>query len=169
VERELGGLGDRSEQYERPGRTHHGRGLGRIGHDLGDEEATRLIGQEHQTTEHRQPTATGDQGGMESGAPGLGRVVGIADQEVRGDGGQLPEEEHPEQVVRSDQPDHGPTECGHHAGERGHLHVVAEVGGGVQEDGAPGDGDHIQEQQGIPVDGEDQRQVQGRYPFDDFA
>ena len=66
--------------------------------------------QDDEAHQHGQAARRGDHQGLQRRAPGGEPGAGVADQQIRQDGGEFPEDEHQEQVVGRDQAEHRPGE-----------------------------------------------------------
>ncbi len=167
VERELGRLGQRTEQDEEGQQPVVGARLHRLPcpQHLGDGEAPAREAQQHQPGDHGQLAADGHDerllGGQSRGRDG----VLEADEQVRGHAGQAPEDEHQQEVVGQHQAQHRG-----HEGERERVEAVdlgmsVEVVLGVEDDRHADARDEQAEEQRQAIERERQRQLQLGHPL----
>ena len=101
------------------------RRFGVLADQLGQAVRARGLAQHDEPGQHGESAGSGDQDRLEGGSPGSGVVVVVADQQVRRDRGELPEDEQPDEMVGGDHAQHGAGEQGHQPGE------TADAGFGV--------------------------------------
>ena len=134
AERRLRGLGERTEQDQYQTGVH--RAARRwVDQQFGDPVRPAGLTDDDQPRHHRQAAGAGDEDRLERRGPGTGVGVVVADQEVRRDRGEFPEDEQRDELIRQDHPEHRPGEQRQHAGEAREAGlVVAEVAERVHAD-----------------------------------
>ena len=134
AERCVRGLGERAEQHEHQTGVDHATGRW-VGQQFGDPVRAAGLADDDQPRHHREAAGAGDEDRLERCGPGAGIGVVVADQEVRRDRGELPEDEQRDELVRQDHAEHRPGEQRQHAGEACEAGlVVAEVAERVHAD-----------------------------------
>ncbi len=147
VERHLRALGERPDEDQHEGQ-RDAAAARRVGQDRRQRRRAGRLAEQDEPDEHHQSAERGDEQRLLRRATALLLLVAEADQQVRGDAGQLPEDVEQDQVVGQDQPEHRPGEAGEDPGEAPEPVLLRwEVGGAVEEDQRAHPGDQRHEQQ----------------------
>ena len=115
VEGDQRGFGDGAHQDEDDGGGHRCAGgsgyqLGSLCQDRRDPVRSGAVAEHDEAHQHGQSAGGGDHQRLQRGAAGREAGAGEADQQVGQDGGEFPEDEQQEKVVRHHQAEHGPGE-----------------------------------------------------------
>ena len=89
---------------------------GRVHQKFRDQVCASALADDDQSDQHHEPTCTGDQNRLQRSRPGPWVAIIVADQQVRGDGGQLPENKQCQEMVREHHPEHRPCKESHQTG-----------------------------------------------------
>ena len=125
----------------------------RVGEQLGHPVGAAGLADDDQAGEEDESAGTGDEDGLHRRGPGVWIGVVVADQEIRRDRGELPEDEQDDELVGQDDAEHRSGEQDEHAGESGQAWlVVAEVAHRVDADQQADAGDDRDHQQGERIE-----------------
>jgi hypothetical protein len=132
VEGQLRRLGEGADQHQHED--------GRVERMVGDRlrrqprelPAAADVAEQDQAGEQRQPAAAGDQQCLQRRAARFGLVMLEGDEQEGGDAGQLPENEHRDQVVGQHETEHGRHEAKQVGVEAAEVMMFGEVGAGVE-------------------------------------
>jgi hypothetical protein len=109
VEGHLGALGEGADQDEHQ-RQRDGAAAGRIGQDRRQRGGAGRLAEQDQADQHHQPAERRHEQRLLRRPPAVLRLVVEADEQVRRDARQLPEDVEQDQVVGQDEPEHRPRE-----------------------------------------------------------
>jgi hypothetical protein len=164
VERHLGALGEGPDQDQQQ-RQRNGAARGRVGQDLRERGRAGRLPEQDEADEHRQPAQGRHEQRLLGGPAALRLLVVEADQQVRRDAGELPEDVQQDQVVGQDEAEHRAGEGGEDTGEPAEATAVGrEVPGAVEEDQRPDSGHQRDHQQREGVEPQVERQPQAGHP-----
>ena len=143
VEGNQRGLADGAHKDQDDGGSHDraawpGCERGSLGEDRRDAVRSGGVAQHDQAHQHGQPAGGGDHQGLERGPPGRQPGAGKTDQQVGQDGGEFPEDEQQEKIVRHHQAEHGAGEGEELRAEAAQVLVLfAEIPGTVDQHQGP--------------------------------
>ena len=109
MERELGRLGKRAQQYQRQGDGVHGVGFDNIagGQHIVQFKTADNVADDQNAREQRQPTATGHRQRHAGATTSVLFVVPETDEQERGETGQFPENHHQQEIAGEYDAQHG--------------------------------------------------------------
>ncbi len=178
AERCLRRLGERADQHQHQAGIDH-RPRRWVDQQFGDPIGAAGLADDDQPGEHRQSTCARDEDRLQGGGTRSRIGVVVADEEVRRDRRELPEDEQRDELIRQDDAEHRPGEQREHAGEAGESGlVVAEVAERVHADQQADAGHerHHHEREGVEAEVDRDAELLDpgerlghRFPVDDRA
>ena len=168
VERELRRLGEGAAQHQKQDRQVERRGphLGAAGQDLAQLIGAGGLAQQQHAGDQREAAGAGDHERHPRPLAAFGQVPPVADQQERGEAGELPEHQQDQHVVRERDAQHGALEQQQIGVEAPDRILAPEIPAGVGDDQQADEQDQEGEEQAVAVDEEGEIEPDLRHPGD---
>jgi hypothetical protein len=166
MERELRRFGERAAEHQKQDRQVERRAadLRAAGQDLAQLIGARGLAQQQHPGDQRHATGAGHDQGHACPLPSRGQMAPVADQEERGEAGELPENEEHEDIVGQHDAEHGALEQKQIGVEPPDQVLAPQIPAGVDDDQQADDQDQEGEEQAVAVDEHAEVEPQLRHP-----